>query len=131
ALRARFGSAVARQFLGAFARSGPHPADGGDPRELIRRVVAGGPAIDEAIGESIRLRSHLPVLQDALDGLLTALAGRRAIALHLAQHGDPADRRDARAILRYVPRGVRFLADAEDPTRWTADPSGLRKLCEE
>jgi len=130
ALLASLSSAVARQFLGAFARSGPHPADGGDPRELIRRVVAGGPVIDEAIGESIRLRSHLPVLQDALDGLLTALAGWRAVALHLAQHGDPADRRDARAILHSVPRDVRFLADAEDPTRWTADPSGVRILCE-
>ena len=130
ALLASLSSAVARQFLGAFARSGPHPADGGDPRELIRRVVAGGPVIDEAIGESIRLRSHSPVLQDGLDGLLTALAGWRAVALHLAQHRDPADRRDARAILHSVPRDVRFLADAEDPTRWTADPSGVRILCE-
>ncbi len=86
ALLASLSSAVARQFLGAFARSGPHPADGGD--------------------------------------------GWRAVALHLAQHGDPADRRDARAILHSVPRDVRFLADAEDPTRWTADPSGVRILCE-
>jgi uncharacterized membrane protein YccC len=131
ALLASLSSEVAGRFLGALARSGPPPADGGDPRELIRRVVAGEPVIDEAIGESIRLRAHLPVLQDAFDGLLTALAGWRAVALHLAQHGDPADRRDARSILHYVPRDVRFLADAEDPTRWTADPSGVRILCEE
>jgi uncharacterized membrane protein YccC len=131
ALLASLSSAVARQFLSAFARSAPQPADGGFPRALIRRVVAAEPVIDEAIGESIRLRSRLPVLQDALDGLLTALAGWRAVALHLAQHGDPADRRDARAILHSVPRDVRFLADAEDPTRWTADPSGVRVLCEE
>jgi uncharacterized membrane protein YccC len=131
ALLASLSSEVARPFLGAFARSGSQPADGGDPRELIRRVVAAEPAIDEAIGESIQLRSRLPVLQDALDGLLAALAAWRAIALHLAQHGDPADRRDARAILGRIPRDVRLLADAGDPTRWTADPSGLRILCED
>jgi len=131
ALLASLSSEVARPFLGAFARSGSQPAVDGDPRALIRRVVAAEPEIDEAIGESIQLRSRLPVLQDALDGLLAALAAWRAIALHLAQHGDPGDRRDARAILDCIPRDVRLLADAGDPTRWTADPSGLRILCEE
>jgi uncharacterized membrane protein YccC len=130
-LLAWLSSEVARQYLGAFARSGPRPTDGGDLRELIRRVVAGKPVIDEAIGESIQLRDHSPVLQNALDGLLTALAGWRAVAVHLAQHGDPADREDARAILDCIPRDVRLLADAGDPTRWTADPSGLRIRCQE
>ena len=124
-------SDVASWLLGAFARSEPHPADGGDPSGLIRRVVAAEFVIDEAIGESTRLQGYLPVLQDALDGLITALAGSRAVALHLEHRGDPADRQDPRALLDRVPRNVRFLADAEDPTRWTADPSGLRILCEE
>jgi uncharacterized membrane protein YccC len=130
-LLASLSNDIARPFLGAFARSRSQPAEGGDPRALFRRVVAAEPTIDEAIGESIQLRSRLPVLQDALDGLLAALAAWRAIALHLAQHGHPADRRDARAILDCIPRDVRLVVDAEDPTHWTADPSGLRILCEE
>src|SRR5262245_22784665 len=89
ALLASLSREVAGRFLGAFARSGAQPAYGGDLRELIRRVVGGEPMVDEAIGESARLRGHVPVLQDALDGLLTALAGWRAVALHLAQLGDP------------------------------------------
>jgi len=71
------------------------------------------------------------VLQDALDGLLAAMAARRAIAQHLAQHSDSADRRGARAILDCIPRDVGLLADAGDPTRWTTDPSDLRIRCEE
>src|SRR5205085_10991349 len=54
-------------------------------RELIRRVVALDAVIDEAFGESSRLRYHSPVLQQAADGLLAALAGWRATALLLAR----------------------------------------------
>ena len=131
ALLASLSSDVARRVFGAFARGGPQPVDEGDPRELIRRVVAGEAAIDDAIGESLPLRSHLAVLQGALDGLLTALAGWRAVALHLERHGDPADRRDVRAMFDRISREARWLADAQDPTRWTADASRLRIRCEE
>src|SRR5712671_6267747 len=41
-------------------------------RELIRRVIALDPVIDETVGESSRLRYHSPTLQRAADGLLTA-----------------------------------------------------------
>src|SRR5262249_12887608 len=81
--------------------------------------------------ESARLRGHVPVLQDALDGLLMALAGWRAVALHLAQHGDPTDRQDASDILHYIPRDVRPPADAEAPTPSTAHPSGAPIRCAE
>src|SRR3989442_9052142 len=43
-------------------------------RELNRHVIALDPVIDEAIGESSRLRYHSPVLQSALDGMLAALS---------------------------------------------------------
>lgn len=48
--------------------------------ELTRRVVALDPVIDQALGESARIRYHSPVLPAAVDGLFTALAGWRAIA---------------------------------------------------
>src|SRR5262245_38578818 len=46
-------------------------------RELVRRVIALDPMIDEAFGESSELRYHSPILQNAVDGLLAALAGWR------------------------------------------------------
>src|SRR6516164_388827 len=50
-------------------------------RELVRRVIALDPVIDEAFGESSQLRYFSPVLQRAVDGLLAALAGWRAVAV--------------------------------------------------
>src|SRR5271166_1359785 len=49
-------------------------------RDLIRRVIALNPAIDEAIGESAYLRFRSPVLQAAIDGPFAALAGWRTVA---------------------------------------------------
>jgi uncharacterized membrane protein YccC len=54
-------------------------------REYLRQVVALDPVIDQTLGESSQVRYHSPVLQRAVDGLFTALAGWRAVAIHLAQ----------------------------------------------
>jgi hypothetical protein len=54
-------------------------------RELVRRVIALDPVIDEVIGESSQLRYHSPVLQSAVDGLFAVLAGWRTLAVHLAR----------------------------------------------
>src|SRR5262249_46804280 len=60
---------AARHFIGAFAESEPVPAAAGnDGRELVRRVVAANPVIDEAIGESTSLHDHSPTLHGAVDG---------------------------------------------------------------
>ena len=53
-------------------------------RELVRRVIALDPVIDEAFGESSQLRYHSPVLQTAVDGLFAALASWRTVAVHLS-----------------------------------------------
>ena len=42
-------------------------------REFIRGVVALDPVIDQTLGESAEIRYHSPVLQNAVDGLFTAL----------------------------------------------------------
>ena len=47
-------------------------------REFIRGVVALDPVIDQTLGESAEIRYHSPVLQNAVDGLFTALSGWRA-----------------------------------------------------
>jgi uncharacterized membrane protein YccC len=95
-------------------------------RELTRRVIGLDPAIDEAIGESSRLRYHSPVLQAAVDGLLTALAGWRAVAARLAH--DTSARLEADAVLRVLPPALRS-AEHCTPERWIADPVRWRDRC--
>jgi uncharacterized membrane protein YccC len=100
-------------------------------RELIRRVVVLDPVIDEAFGESSRLRYHSPVLQRAFDGLLAALAGWRAAALLLARSPQERARQEAGAVLERVPAELRLGPEQDQPARWMADPTGLLRACDE
>src|SRR6202040_1582204 len=99
-------------------------------RELVRRVVALDPVIDEALGESSQLRYHSPVLQRAVDGLLAALAGWRTVASHLVRLSHDQARREAGAGLRAVPQELRSAPVQGEPARWIDDPVGLRRICE-
>jgi uncharacterized membrane protein YccC len=99
-------------------------------RELIRRVIALDPVIDEAIGESSRLRYHSPVLQRAVDGLLAASAGWRTVAVHLMRLPYEQARREADIVLRTLPQELRAAPLQGEPTRWIADPTRLRQMCE-
>ncbi len=99
-------------------------------RELIRRVIALDPVIDEAIGESSRLRYHSPVLQRAVDGLLAASAGWRTVAVHLMRLPYEQARREADVVLRTLPQELRAVPVQGEPGRWIADPVGLRQICE-
>jgi uncharacterized membrane protein YccC len=99
-------------------------------RELIRRVVALDPVIDEALGESSRLRYHSPVLQRAVDGLLAALAGWRAVAVLLARSPQERARQEAGAVLARVPAELRLGPEQDQATRWMADPTGLLRACD-
>jgi uncharacterized membrane protein YccC len=49
-------------------------------RELVRRVIALDPIIDQALGESSQVRYHSPTLQTAVYGLFRALGGWRGVA---------------------------------------------------
>lgn len=93
-------------------------------RELIRRVIALDPVIDEAMGESSELRYHSPVLQDAVSGLLSAMAGWRTAAVLLLNLPQELARREAADVLARVPQEARLEGD---PTRWMTDPIGLRR----
>jgi hypothetical protein len=87
-------------------------------RDLVPRVIALDPVIDEAIGESSGLRYRSPVLQAAVDGLFAALAGWRKAGARLARLPDEAARREAGEVLRELP-----------PELWSppaqGDPQGL------
>jgi uncharacterized membrane protein YccC len=99
-------------------------------RELTRRVIALDPAIDEALGESSQLRYYSPVLQNAVNGLLVALAGWRTAAVVLARAPEERARREAGAVLAQVPVELRPQHEKDQPTSWMADPARLLRTCD-
>jgi uncharacterized membrane protein YccC len=95
-------------------------------RDFILRVTALDPVIDETLGESTQIRYHSPVLQKAVDGLFVALAGWRAVGNRLVRMPREEAQHEAAAVLQCLPQE---LTHAEQD-RWTADPSGLHRICE-
>ena len=118
-------------FIGTLSLTGPRlSATQPVRRALIRRVTALDPVIDEAIGESSRLRYHSPVLQAAVDGWFAALAAWRTAAVHLVALSGEEARRDGEFVLRTLPQELRAVPVQGEPTRGIADPTCLRQMCE-
>src|SRR5499433_921826 len=84
-------------------------------RELVRRVIALDPVIDEAFGESSQLRYYSPVLEVAVDGLFEALAGWRAVAVHLRSLAPDRARPETNAVLQAVPEELRSATENGGP----------------
>ena len=107
------------------------PADTQQPvrRELIGKVVALDPIVDEAIGESSTLRYHSPVLQRAIEGLLAAIRAWRIVAVRLTRLPDRVAWEEADAVLRNIPQELQSAARLGEPAPWMADPEGMRALC--
>ena len=101
ALFAAISAEITGRFTGKLSPAGPELPDTQPVRrELLRRVIALDPVIDEALGESSQLRYHSPVLQRAVDGLFAALAGWRTVAIHLVRLPHEQARQEADAVLR-------------------------------
>src|SRR5215470_15298568 len=139
ALFAAISSEITGRFAGTLAVAGANFDETQKVRrELLRRVIALDPVIDEAFGESSQLRYHSPVLQTAVDGLFGALASWRAVAVHLRSLALDRARPEATAVLQGVPEELRCAPEQGDPgpgpgvgtSRWIADPVGLRRICE-
>jgi uncharacterized membrane protein YccC len=131
ALFADLAAEIADRFTGVLALAGPQlPDTRPQRRELTRRVIALDPVIDQAIGESSDLRYHSPLLQRAFHGLFTALDGWRGVATHLRRLPSDMARQGAETILRRLPPELRSPPASSAPTRWMADPIGLRRACE-
>src|SRR6266481_1846772 len=88
AIFAAVSAEIAARFGSNLALAGSTPSDTQEPdtqqpvrRELIGKVVALDPVVDEAIGESSTLRYHSPILQGALEGLLAAIRAWRIVAV--------------------------------------------------
>ena len=130
ALFAGVSAEIAGRFTGFLSAAAPEPRETRPQRrELIRQVIALDPVIDEAIGESSQLRYHSPILQAAVYGLFTALAGWRTVAEHLIRLPHEQAQREADVVLRAIPHDLRAAPVQGEPTRWIADPTRLRRMC--
>lgn len=115
------------RFTGTLAFAGPDMPDTRPiRRDLVRRIIALDPVIDQAQGESSQIRYHSPVLQKAADGLLSALASWRTVAVLLGRLPGGEAREQANAVLQCVPRDLR-LAEHGVPAEWLANPA---RVCE-
>src|SRR5215472_16087943 len=118
-------------FGSTLTQAGSTPPDAQQPvrRELMRKVIALDPVVDEAVGESSTLRYHSPVLQGALEGLLAALRVWRIVGVRLTQLPDRVAREQANAVLRNIPQQLRSAVRLGGPAPWMADPESMRRLC--
>src|SRR5262245_41402534 len=126
---------IADGFRSTLAPAGSTSSDTQQPvrRELVRKVVALDPVVDEAIGESSTLRYHSPVLQAAREGLLAALTAWRSVAVRLTRLPDRVAREEVDAVLRNIPHScdrplIRASRCLGWPTRPACDASAARGL---
>jgi uncharacterized membrane protein YccC len=96
-------------------------------RELLSRVIALEPIIDQTLGESPQIHYHSPVLQRAVDGFFAALTGWRAVANHLVRLPGNQAPQEAAIVLENVPEGLRSAQDAE--ARGLVEPAALHRTC--
>ena len=122
---------IAGRFAGTLVTAGAEFEDTQTiRRELVRRVIALDPVIDEAFGESSQLRYYSPVLQNAVDGLFAALASWRTAAVLLARSPEERARQEADVVLARVPEELRRGPEEDQPARWIADPTRLLQACD-
>jgi uncharacterized membrane protein YccC len=123
---------ITGQFMATLAETGPKVPDTQFiRREFIRRVIALDPTIDQAIGESSQLRHNSHRLQQAVYGLIDALAGWRTIVSHLVQLSrDGLARHEAVVILQSIPQALRGAQEYDDTSYWTTNPMGLLRVCQ-
>jgi uncharacterized membrane protein YccC len=130
-LFASLAAEIAGRFAGTLAGAGAGFAETQTiRRDLLRRVIALDPVIDEALGEAAQLRYFSPVLQRAVDGLLAALTGWRAAAVLLAESPEQAARNDADAVLAQVPQELRQSSGQDESASWMANPTRLLRACD-
>jgi len=132
AVLAEVSADIATRFGSTLVSAGSDSFNAQQPvrRELIRQVTALDPLIDQAIGESSRLRYHSPVLQAAVDGLFAALAAWRVIAARLTRSSPDRARGEVATVLHSIPEELRGASVPGETTAWITDPIGIHQRCD-
>jgi uncharacterized membrane protein YccC len=65
-----------------------------------------------------------------MDGLFSALAGWRTVAVRLARLPHAAARQQADLVLQHVPQELQSTSPQGEPIRWMADPVHLQRRCD-
>jgi uncharacterized membrane protein YccC len=121
---------IAGRFAATFSLAGPDESETRRVRrDLVRRVIALDPVIDQALGEASDLRFHSPVLRAAVGGLFAALSCWRTAALHLQLLPSDQGRREVEVIRGNLPPELRSAPVRGEATSWTADPARVRLAC--
>jgi uncharacterized membrane protein YccC len=127
---AELSAEITGRLAGTFALAGPELSETRTVRrDLVRRVVALDPVIDQALGESSDLRLHSPILLTAVGGLIAALSGWRMVAVHLERLPSNQSRREADIVLGNIPQQLRSVLAEGEAKSWAIDPSGTRRAC--
>ncbi len=84
-------------------------------REFIKRTIALEPIMEQAMGESSRIRFSSPLLQRMTDGLFSVLAGWRAVEIHILRLPDEERRRALQAVLPVFSQVEADLSQAGGP----------------
>jgi uncharacterized membrane protein YccC len=127
---AELAAEITRRLVGTFSLVGPELSETRPVRrDLVRRLIALDPVIDQALGESSELRPNSPILRAATGGLLAALSGWRMVAVHLERLPGSQGRREADIILGNIPLELRSVPTEGEVQSWAIDPSGVRRAC--
>src|SRR6202051_2794689 len=127
---AELSAEITRRLFGTFSLGGRElPETRPVRRDLVRRVIALDPVIDQALGESSDLRHRSPILQAAVDGLFAALSGWRMVAVHLERLPSNQGRREADIVLGNMPQELRSVPTEGHAKSWEMDPSSARRAC--
>ena len=123
---------LAAETAGRFIRAlaGPQtPNTQSERRELLRRIIALEPVVDQTLGESSHVRFHALTLETAVHGLLKALDGWRRVATHLSRSAGQENRL-GELILGRIPSELRLASEPGTSERWMSDPVAPRRVCE-
>jgi len=121
---------IAGGLIGTFLLAGPEQSKVWPVRrDLIRRVTALDPVIDQALGESSDLRPQAPALEAATGGLFAALSAWRTVAVHLELLSSDQGRREAEIILENTPHELCSVTAQAEAIDWTVEPPRIRQAC--
>ncbi len=95
-------------------------------REFIKRTIALEPIVEQAMGESSRIRFSSPLLQRMTDGLFVALASWRAVEIHVQRMPEEERRRAFQAVLPMLSVAEAVLSQGAEPAGWRKNPRRIR-----